>query len=110
MVQASDFDAANKRAVQRMTKAVRAVSARYDRRIGMIVVQLSSGLYLQFRPRDIQGMERARPSDFGKIVISPSGWGLYLPALDADVYVPGLLRGVLGSRSWMKSLASRANR
>lgn len=110
MVQASDFDAANKRAVQRMAKAVRAVSAKYDRRVGMVVVQLSSGLYLQFRSRDVQGMEHARPSDLDEIVISPSGLGLYVPALDADVYVPGLLRGLLGSRSWMKSFAIRADR
>lgn len=110
MVQASDFDAANKRALRRMAKGVRAVSAKYDRRIGMVVVQLSSGLYLQFRPRDIQGMEHARPSDLGEIVISPSGLGLYVPSLDADVHVLGLLRGVLGSRSWMKSFAFRADR
>jgi len=73
MVSANEFHAANKRALQRMAKAVRAVSAKYDRRIGMVVVQLSSGLYLQFRPRDIQGMEHARPSDLIEIVISPSG-------------------------------------
>lgn len=110
MVSANEFHAANKRALQRMAKAVRAVSAKYDRRIGMVVVQLSSGLYLQFRPRDIQGMEHARPSDLDEIVISPSGLGLYVPALDADVHVPGLLRAVSGSRAWMKSLAVRAAR
>lgn len=110
MVSANEFHAGNKRALQRMARAVRAVSAKYDRRIGMVVVQLSSGLYLQFRPRDIQGMEHARPSDLREIVISPSGQGLYLPALDADVYVPGLLRGVLGSRAWMNSLAFRLKR
>ena len=109
-VSANEFHAANKRALQRMAKTVRALSAKYDRRIGMVVVQLSSGLYLQFRPRDIQGMEHARPSDLGEIVISPSGLGLYVPALDADVRIPGLLRGVLGSRAWMKSLALRVAR
>lgn len=109
MVRANEFHAANKRALQRMAKAVRAVSAKYDRRVGMVVVQLSSGLYLQFRPRDIQGMEHASPSDLREIVISPSGLGLYVPALDADVYVQGLLRGVLGTRSWMKSLKFRAD-
>jgi len=110
MVKANEFHAANKRALRRMAKTVRAVSAKYDRRIGMVVVQLSSGLYLQFRPRDIQGMEHARPSDLAEILISPSGLGLYVPALDADVYVQGLLRGLLGSRAWMKSLAFRADR
>lgn len=109
VVQTKNFDAANKRAVLRMAKAVRAVAAKYDRRIGMVVVQLNSGLFLQFRPRDIQGMEHARPSDLGEIMISPSGLGLYVPSLDADVHVPGLLRGLLGSRSWMKSLTLRAD-
>lgn len=107
MVSGNEFHAANKRASTRMAKGVRVVSAKYDRRIGMVVVQLSSGLYLQFRPRDIQGMEHARPSDLDEIVISPSGLGLYVPALDADVLIPWLLRGVLGSRAWMKSLALR---
>lgn len=109
-VSANEFHAANKRALQRMVKSVRAVSAKYDRRIGMVVVQLSSGLYLQFRPRDIQGMEHARPSDLGEIMISPSGLGLYVSALDADVHVPGLMRGILGSRAWMKSLSFRMAR
>jgi hypothetical protein len=35
------------------------------------------------------------------IEISPSGLGLHFPALDADLYVPALLEGFLGSRHWM---------
>jgi len=106
-IQSKDFDAANRRAALRMARSVKALSAKYDRRIGMVVVQLSSGLFLQFRPRDIQGLEHARPSDLCEIVISPSGLGLHVPKLDADVSVPGLMRGLLGSRRWMQSLAKR---
>jgi hypothetical protein len=62
---------------------------------------------LQFRPRDIQGLERARPGDLSEIVVSPSGLGLHVPKLDADVFVPGLMRGLFGSRAWMQSLARR---
>lgn len=108
VVQSKDFDAANRRAAQRMARSVKAVSAKYDRRIGMVVVELSCGLFLQFRPRDIQGMEQARPGDLSDIVISPSGLGLHVPKLDADVSVPGLMRGLLGSRAWMQSLARRS--
>lgn len=104
-IQSKDFDSANRRAALRMARSVKAVSATYDRRIGMVVVELSSGLFLQFRPRDIQGMEQARPGDLSEIVISPSGLGLHVPKLDADVSVPGLMRGLLGSRAWMQSLA-----
>ena len=32
---------------------------------------------------------------------SPAGLGLHWPRFDADVYVPGLMAGALGSRTWM---------
>jgi hypothetical protein len=38
-----------------------------------------------------------------KIEISPSGLGLHFPAIDADLYLPALLDGFLGSRRWMAS-------
>ena len=34
------------------------------------------------------------------IEISPSGLGLHFPKLDADLYVPVLSEGILGSRHW----------
>lgn len=34
------------------------------------------------------------------IEISPSGQGLHVPALDADLWLPTLLDGLTGSRSW----------
>lgn len=36
-----------------------AVAARYDRRIGRVVISLSSGLDVAFSPHDVQGLERA---------------------------------------------------
>jgi hypothetical protein len=39
-----------------------------------------------------------------KIDINPSGLGLHWPLLDADLYVPGLVEGTLGSRQWMQHI------
>ncbi|MEY2340815.1 DUF2442 domain-containing protein [Acidithiobacillus sp. IBUN Pt1247-S3] len=50
-----------------------------------------------------EGLENASPEDLAAIEISPSGLGLHWPKLDADLYVPGLMAGQLGSRSWMAS-------
>ena len=36
-----------------------------------------------------------------EIEISPSGLGIHFPRLDADLYLPALLEGFLGSRLWM---------
>jgi hypothetical protein len=98
-----EIERADRRAKKLQAHTPRAVSARYDRRTGRIVIQLSSRLIVSFAPEDAQGLENARPSQLNEIEISPSGFGLHFPALDADLYVPGLLEGFLGSRSWMAS-------
>lgn len=88
--------------MQRMRSATAtAVAARYDRRIGRVVICLSSGLDAAFSPQDVQGLERARPADFDVIEISPTGLGVHFPKLDADLYIPALLEGFTGSRDWM---------
>lgn len=93
--------AASARGAERYKKGPIATAARYDKRIGRIVIELSSGLAVSFRPHAAQGLERATPSDLVKIEITPSGLGIRFPELDADVYLPALLEGFLGSRQWM---------
>jgi hypothetical protein len=86
----------------------RAVSARYDRKHGRIVIHLSSNLILSFSPRDAQGLQHAKPSQLEEIEITPSGLGIHFPKLDADIFVPGLLEGFLGSKKWMASRLGQA--
>jgi hypothetical protein len=78
-----------------------AVSARYDRRRSRIVVALSTGVELAFPTRLAEGLSGASPEHLADIEISPAGLGLRWPRLDADLYVPALLHGVFGSKSWM---------
>ena len=86
-------------------------AAHYDRRTARIVVSLASDLDISFAPTAAQGLERAKPADLAKIEISPSGFGLHFPALDADIYLPALLEGFFGSRKWMAArLGERGGR
>lgn len=101
------FVLANQRGRELHDAIPKAVAARYDRKSGRIVVDLSSRLSMSFSPRDAQGLERARPSQLDEIEISPSGFGIHFPKLDADIYVPGLLEGFLGSKKWMASRLGR---
>jgi len=103
MASLNEFKRANRRAKDLEARIPRAVTAHYDRKIGRIVVHLSSGLIVSFSPSDVEGLEDARPSQLKEIQISPSGFGIHVPALDADLYVPGLLEGFLGSKAWMAS-------
>jgi hypothetical protein len=102
-MKSNDIEKANRRAKDLQAHVPRVVSARYDRRTGRVVINLSSKLIVSFAPEDAQGLENARPSQLNEIEISPSGFGLHFPAVDADLYVPGLLEGFLGSKSWMAS-------
>jgi uncharacterized protein DUF2442 len=92
---------ANARVAHRRAHGPIAVAAHYDRRSGRVVVALSSGIEVMFSPQKAQGLEGAKPAQLGTIEISPSGLGLHFPKLDADLYLPALLDGWLGSKRWM---------
>src|SRR5208282_3746 len=94
---------AKQRAKELQEAVPKAVSAHYDRKSGHIVIGLSSNLILSFSPRDAQGLETAKPSQLEEIEVSPSGLGIHFPKRDADLYVPGILEGFLGSKKWMAS-------
>jgi len=96
-----EFEAANQRASALLARTAKAIAARYDRRDGRIVIDLSSDISIAFKPHNAQGLEHANASQLSKIEISPSGLGLRFPALDADLYLPSLLEGFLGSKRWM---------
>lgn len=96
-----EFEQAVARAAQRRQQGPTAVAARYDRRIGRVVIRLSSGLEVAFAPHDAQGLENAKPAQLDEIEISPSGFGIHFPKIDADIYLPSLLEGFRGSRQWM---------
>jgi len=103
-----NFKLANKRAKELLASVPNAVSAHYDRETGRVVIRLSSNLDVSFSPSDAQGLEKATPSQLGEIEISPSGFGIHFPKLDADLYLPALLQGFLGSRKWMASRLGQA--
>jgi len=97
------FEAANTKARQLQAALPHAVSAHFDRRIGRILIRLSTGLDVAFSPHDAEGLESATLAQLDPIEISPSGFGIHFPKLDADIYLPALLEGFLGSRNWMAS-------
>jgi hypothetical protein len=95
------IERANRRALELGASFPRAVSARYDSRMRKIVIHLNSRIDVAFSPQDAEGLEGAAPTQLEPIEISPSGFGIHFPKLDADLYLPALLEGFLGSKRWM---------
>ena len=96
----SQFERAEAQA-KREREAGHVLSARYDRRRRRVAVRLNTGVEVTFPTALAKGLADASPEDLAEIVVSPTGLGLHWPRLDADLYVPALLQGALGSRSWM---------
>ena len=102
VVSKSEFERAEARAfTERDAGHVR--SARYDRRRQRVVAQFNTGVEVAFPTALAEGLAGASTEDLAKIEVSPTGLSLHWPRLNADLYVPALLSGVSGSKSWMAS-------
>ena len=86
----------------------RAASARYDRQLGRIIVDLTNGCTFAFPPRLAQGLESATDDQLADIEILGAGYGLHWEALNADLSIPGLLAGIFGTRAHMARRAGQA--
>lgn len=96
----ADFAAAKARGDARL-RGPRAESAHYDAGRNRIIVRLTTGVELGLAPGDVEGLRGAAIADLKEIEVEAFGLGIHFPRLDADLYVPALLQGVVGSRRWM---------
>jgi hypothetical protein len=101
MVTRDEYEAATAEGRRMLAMTPHAVAARYDRQADRIVVTLNTAVDVSFSLRDAQGLENASAEQLAAIEITPPGFGLYWPKLDADLYIPAVLEGILGSRRWM---------
>ncbi len=101
MVTHNEFEAATRRAQRREKTQSGAVKVTWDPVSRKLMILLCSGMELSFPPSLVEGFDKGEAADFSTYEISASGFGIYFPTLDADLYLPGLLAGLLGSRRWM---------
>lgn len=102
MVELTDavFQAAKSRGEARL-RGPRAQQVHYDAGRNRLIIRLTTGIELGLIPRDVEGLRDASIDDLKSAEIDAFGLGIHFPRLDADLYVPALLQGVLGSRRWM---------
>ena len=102
------FEAAKARGNARM-RGPRAETAHFDAGRNRVVVRLTTGIEIAFAPHDIEGLQHASAEDLKSIEVGALGLGIHFPALDADLYVPALLKGILGSKRWMAARLATAS-
>jgi hypothetical protein len=101
----TEFAAANRRGAKTRDAYPAVIAVRYDIPTGRLVIAMASGMELVIDPQRLQGLEHAAASDFSCTEISPSGHGIHFPKLDADVHIPSLMHGRLGTARWMAQQA-----
>ena len=114
MARFEDVDAAAL-AAKTLTGPVRfaAESAKYDARKHEIRIRLSNGVAASFPLSLIPELASASADDLRRLVIEGRGYGLHVPALDADISVAQLFADYLGATGMLtrqkRAQASRAN-
>jgi len=86
----------------------RASSARYDRKSGRIIIELTNGSTFMFPARLAQGLTDASDDDLAQITLMGEGFALHWETINEGFTVPGLLAGLFGTRKYMAQLAGRA--
>jgi hypothetical protein len=80
------------------------VEYRSGRGLDLLILHMSDGHRCVLPREDLQGLQGATREQISKVEILGRGTGLHWPALDVDLYVPALLKGIYGTRQWMAEL------
>jgi hypothetical protein len=86
------------------------VKARYEPDGDLIDLTFGGGGSMAIPRKAIPGLERATPATIASVVVSPAGDALSWPGLDVDIYVPGLVERVFGSRLFAAATGRRGGR
>lgn len=101
------FKAARARGEARAQDASALVDAHYDRKSDAVFLIFRGGGSMTIPRHAIPGLERQPASALEAMTLSPAGDALLWPAIDADVYVPGLVERVFGNRLFAAAAGRR---
>lgn len=87
-----------------------AIAAAYSREHDLVVIDLENGSKFAFPPRLAQGLSTASRARLQDVRLTPGGYGLYWPKLDAALSVKGLLMGVFGGDAWASEWGAKGGR
>jgi hypothetical protein len=105
----TDFEEAERRGEWLLRSEPRAKHARYDRKTGRVLVELTNGCSFAFPARRAQRLEDAGDEELAQVTILGLGLGLHWERLDVDLSVPCLLAGLFGTKAWLdRERAARA--
>ena len=100
----ASFAKASEQGRRSLARGPVAIAATYD--AGRIHVELDNGCAFEFPVEQSEDLAGAKVADLRTIEVQAAGLGLHWPKLTADLYVPSLVKGILGTRQWMASIGA----
>jgi len=88
----------------------KAVDVRYVESSDELRLELSDGAELLVPVSQLQGLSEASPEAIREVELTADGLALHWDELDVHYTVPGLLRGLYGTRAWMRAIGSKGGR
>ena len=104
----AQIPAARVRDARARRRGLRAVSARYERASGRVMMELTNGFVFGFPASMIAALASATTSQLAAVELSPGGSALRWDALDVDLSVAGLLLSSIGRSQKLTELARLA--
>src|SRR5579862_8996585 len=101
------YQAAQARGEARAQDASAPVDVRYDRASDSVLLTFRGGGSMTIPRRLIPGLEHRAASALETMTLSAAGDALRWPALDVDVYVPGLVELAFGNRLFAAAAGRR---
>ncbi|MBN3946412.1 MAG: DUF2442 domain-containing protein [Nostoc sp. NMS7] len=96
--------------IQADQKEPRAEFVEYSRRQKLLIIKLTNGAEFRFPPALIEGLAEASPDHLADVHLSGSGDSIHWEGLDVDFSIPGLVSGILGTKSWMSELGRQGGK
>ena len=82
----------------------RAISVKYNKKTGRVIIDLITGVSFMFPASMAEELVDVSKSDLSDVSVLADGFAIYWKKIDVALSVPDLLKGIFGSKGWMKKL------
>jgi hypothetical protein len=103
----AEISAAREASLESERHEPRAKSVHYDGDAKKIILHLKDNSRLAIEAELIQGLENANDEGRSDVEIQGDGYALHWETLDVDISVPGLVKGIYGTKAWMTHLGQK---
>jgi hypothetical protein len=103
----AEISAAREASLEAESHEPRAKSVHYDSDTKKIILHLKDDSRLAIEAELIQGLENATDEQRSDIELEGDGYALHWETLDVDISVPGLVKGIYGTKAWMTHLGQK---